>query len=380
MELSRELMGGSLLKLFHGFEDVRFHHNASLGYTAIIAVHSTVLGPSLGGCRRMPYRSLWEAFFDVSRLARGMTYKAALAGLPLGGGKCVMIPRKHSKRLRAQQFRDLGSVVASMGGIYISAEDVGTTVADIDEMATTTSSVCGNMPDHPHHGNPSPFTAEGVLYGMLGALRAQNGPTAVLANRSVYVEGLGKVGFALAELLHREGAVLYVSNRTDTEAERQALVEAKGRFGATVIELGEEGLPRIFPYVEIYAPCALGGTVAERRIYSYPFSLRLIAGCANNVLLDPKNDGERLLRRNILYAPDYAINNGGLRDVHHQLRHKQGGEVYDVNAVFRECRSNEQLLFEITSRALREQRCPHVIADTMAEEVLMQKQRVQHPV
>jgi leucine dehydrogenase len=380
MNIQQVAMGGSLTELFRGFEDVRIYDNPQLGFTAIIAVHSTVLGPSLGGCRRMQYSLLWDAYVDVSRLARGMTYKSALAGLALGGGKCVMIPWKKEKRLRRKQFLALGAFVDAMNGTYISAEDVGVNVLDINAMARNTRNVTGNMKEHPYHGDPSPYTAYGVLHGMLGTLRAKNGPDAVLAGRSVYVEGIGKVGFALAGLLHKEGARLYVSNRTETQIERDALTTAVSRFGATVVPLGKDGRPEVFPYVEIYAPCALGGVVSEERIATFPFSLEIIAGSANNVLLDASRDGDSLRLHGILYAPDYAINNGGIRDVYHQLRSQRDGIPYSAEAVFKECATNAQLLYWISVRALAEGKCPHQVADEMAEKRIAEKQCAYHSV
>ncbi len=373
MHTASPVLSGSLLDLFRGFEDVRIHDDPRLGFTAIVAVHSTTLGPALGGCRRMSYSSLWGASVDVSRLAAGMTSKAALAALPLGGGKCVMIPWKQGKRMRRAQFRALGTFIESMNGTYISAEDVGTTVADVHAMAESTRHVAGDMQGHPYHGDPSRFTAEGVLAGMLGAVRALDGQSALLENRSVYVEGIGKVGFALLDLLHKEGVQLFVSNRMETEAERAALAFAVSRFRATVVELDSSGRPKVFPYVEIYAPCALGGVVSDESIRTYPFTLKLIAGSANNALLDAARDGDMLRRREILYAPDYVINNGGLRDIYHQLCYKRDGVAYDPALVLEGCRGNEKLLYDITSRALTEGKCPHVVADEMAEAIIKEK-------
>ena len=366
---------GSFTKLFAGFQDVHIHENKALGFIGIIAVHDTTLGPALGGCRRQPYPSLWDAFVDVSRLARGMTYKAALSRLPLGGGKCLLIPTKHDKRLRKAQYQAMGRFIDSLAGTYISAEDVGTSVADVHEMGKMTPFVTGSMKDHPYDGNPSPFTALGVLHGMKGAMRALHG-TPSLAGRTMYVEGVGNVGMKLAELLHKEGAVLYVSNRTSTPSEQAALKSAEERFSATRVELNEHGQPRRFPHVDIYVPCALGGVVNEERIETYPSTLSLIAGSANNVLLDASRDGELLRKRKILYAPDYVINNGGLIDVHHQWQSKNHGVPYDPNEVSQGCTQNETVLYEICSRAIAEEVCPHRIADTMAEKVLKDKKTV----
>ncbi len=366
---------GSFTKLFAGFQDVHIHENRELGFIGVIAVHDTTLGPALGGCRREVYPSLWDAFVDVSRLARGMTYKAALSRLPLGGGKCLLIQTKHDKRLRKAQYRAMGAFINSLGGTYISAEDVGTSVLDVHEMGKMTPFVTGSMKDHPYDGNPSPFTALGVLHGIKGAMRALHGSSS-LSGRTMYIEGVGNVGMKLAELLHKEGAFLYVSNRTSTPSEQAALKSAEERFSATRVDLNEHGVPVRFPEVDIYVPCALGGVVNEDRILTYPSTLTLVAGSANNVLLDAPRDGELLRKRGILYAPDYVINNGGLIDVHHQWQSKHHGVTYNPKEVSEGCIGNENVLYEICARAIREGVCPHRIADMMAEKVLKDKKTI----
>ena len=372
---------GSLIQLFKGFRDVRIHDEPELGFTAIIAVHDTTLGPALGGCRRKAYDSLWEACVDVSRLARGMTYKAAMTdyyngGIPLGGGKAVMIPHKNSKRLRHAQFQAMGAFIDSLGGMYISAEDVGTNVADVHEMAKKTVHVTGEMVGHPYGGDPSPYTALGVLAGMEGAWRAVSG-SAELSGRAVYVEGIGKVGLPLMELLFARGAQLFVSNCSTTPTEREALEKARS-LGTQVVTLGTDGRPLEFPQVDIYAPCALGGSVHPSAIAGYPRRLRLIAGSANNVLLDPARDGALLRGKGITYAPDYVINNRGLWDVYHQVVHNRGDAPYREPDVRAGCLENEALLYEIVTRAQKDGACPHAIADRMAEEVINKKKIITH--
>lgn len=381
MQSAHFARSGSLSELFKGFRDVRIFDEHDLGFTAVIAVHDTTLGPALGGCRRKAYDSLWEACVDVSRLARGMTYKAAMTdyykgGIPLGGGKAVMIPRKTDKRLRHAQFQAMGEFIDTFGGTYVSAEDVGTSVADVHEMAKRTKHVTGEMVGHPYGGDPSPYTALGVLVGMQGAWHAVSGSND-LSGRTIYVEGIGKVGFALLELLCARGARLFVSNRMSTPAERLAIEKARS-LGARVVILGNDGRPIEFPSVEIYAPCALGGVVSPDAITAYPDTLRLIAGAANNVLLDPARDGTALLAKGITYAPDYVINNRGLWDVYHQVMHNKGGTPYSESDVLAGCAENEALLYEIVMRAQKEGTCPHVVADRMAEDVINKKKIITH--
>ncbi|OGZ04819.1 MAG: hypothetical protein A2845_05615 [Candidatus Lloydbacteria bacterium RIFCSPHIGHO2_01_FULL_49_22] len=377
-------VSGSLLSLFRGYEELHTWEDKGAGIIAIIAIHNTNLGPALGGCRRALYPAFQDAFVDVARLSRGMTYKAAMTdyyngGLPLGGGKSVMVPMRQDKRLRKQQFASMGRFVETLAGRYIIAEDVGTYVPDVHEMRKFTKHACGEMVGHPYGGDPSPLTALGVLAGMKGALRAAFGSNA-LEGRSVYVEGIGKVGFPLMQLLHKEGALLYVSNRSVTEREVEALLRAQDEYGAKVVRLTEDGKAERFPDVEIYAPCAMGGTVGQDLIAHFPPSLSIIAGSANNVLFDPAVDGASLLLRRIVYAPDYVINNRGLWDVYCQRLHEQGTLPYDLKYVEDGCLQNEALIEEIIHRSEGGlTRTPtNVVADRMAEAVFMKKEMITH--
>ena len=382
------LASASLLSLFRDYEEVHTWEDKDAGIIAIIAIHNTNLGPALGGCRRAVYPAFRDAFVDVARLSRGMTYKAAMTdyyngGLPLGGGKSVMIPIRQDKRLRKQQFASMGRFVETLEGRYIIAEDVGTYVSDVHEIRKFTKHACGEMVGHPYGGDPSPLTALGVLAGMKGALRATFGSN-VLEGRHVYVEGIGKVGFPLMQLLHKEGALLYVSNRSVTEREVEALLRAQDEYGAKVVRLTEDGKAERFPDVEIYAPCAMGGTVGQELIAQFPPSLSIIAGSANNVLLNPTVDGASLLERRIVYAPDYVINNRGLWDVYCQRLHEQGVREYDLKYVEDGCLENEALISEIIDASTSDYfDSPNgfptnVIAGRMAEAVFMKKDMMTH--
>ena len=290
----------SVLNLFKDHEGLYVFDDHEAQCTNIVAIHNINLGPALGGCRRKgDYIGRWDPFFDVARLSRGMTYKAALLGVPLGGGKSVMVPWKKAKRLRKAQFLSMGRLVKSLGGKYIISEDVGTSVSDIKTILDVTTHACGTLEDHPYKGDPSPITALGVYHSLRAALYFTTG-SRQLDGRSVYVEGIGKVGMPLAEMLAREGANLCVSNRSKEASEREALVRAQDEFHATVVTLNDNGEPEHFPSVDVYAPCALGGVVNAKRMATYPKRLRVIAGSANNIFLDPDQDGAELAAKGIV--------------------------------------------------------------------------------
>jgi leucine dehydrogenase len=290
----------------YGHESVLFCSDNEAGLRAIIAIHSTLLGPALGGTRMWHYASEAEALQDVLRLSRGMTYKAAVAGLNLGGGKAVIIgdpARDKSERL----FRAYGRFVETLGGRYITAEDVGTNVQDMSYIRMETSHVAGISEEAGGSGDPSPVTALGVLAGIKACLETVYG-TPDLEGRRVAIQGVGKVGYSLAELLHREGAKLVVC---DIDPERiEAAVDA---FGATVVDddyfFGLE--------VDVLAPCALGAVLNDETIPQ--IRAPIVAGAANNQLQDETRHGEALAEREILYAPDYVINAGGLINVYSEI-------------------------------------------------------------
>ncbi|HEY8552862.1 MAG TPA: Glu/Leu/Phe/Val dehydrogenase dimerization domain-containing protein [Thermaerobacter sp.] len=296
-----------------GHEQVVFCYDRTTGLKAIIAIHDTTLGPALGGCRMWPYASEEDALVDVLRLSRGMTYKHAAMGLNFGGGKSVIIgdPRRDKSEML---FRAFGQFVDSLGGRYITAEDVGTGTEDMAYIAMETRHVVG-LPGR--SGDPSPATAYGVFRGMKACLGEAFGDES-FQGRVVAIQGLGHVGAHLARLLHEAGARLVV---TDIDPERAQRVAAE--FGAQVVP------PDAIYDVEcdVFAPCALGAILNDETIPR--LRCRIVAGSANNQLAEPRH-GAELARRGILYAPDYVINGGGV--IHVADEYAPGG--YDRDRAF----------------------------------------------
>ena len=282
---------------FDHHEQVVFAHDAATGLKAIIAIHDTTLGPGMGGCRFWPYASDRDALTDVLRLSRGMTYKSALAGLPLGGGKAVVIG--DARRVKTPQLlQALGRAIDRLGGRYITAEDVGTSPDDMAHIATTTRFVAG-IDSHGISGDPSPYTARGVFLGIRAAVRHRLGAD-TLAGVHVAVQGLGHVGQALCEDLHAAGARLTV---TDIATERCHRLAA--RLGAQAV--APEAIYDVV--ADVFAPCALGAIINESTLPR--LKVAIIAGAANNQLAT--GDLALVLKSHgILYAPDYAINAGGI--------------------------------------------------------------------
>ena len=282
-----------------GYESVVQGSEPASGYRGMVAVHSTALGPAVGGTRYWSYASDDEALNDVLRLARGMTYKNALAGLPFGGGKSVILragDRPLAGSEREQLFRAHGRLIESLGGQYITAEDVGTSPADMETMLAETKHVAGLQASS---GDPSPWTARGVLRAMQAAARHRWGNDD-LAGKTVAIQGCGHVGYHLARELHQAGCKLLASDVN--AANLQHVVE----------ELNAKPIPTWQIHrapADIFAPCALGGILNEKTIPELPVAI--VAGAANNQLLAPA-DGDRLQNRGILYAPDYATNAGGV--------------------------------------------------------------------
>ena len=302
----------------HGHEQVVFCYEPSCGYKGIIAIHDTTLGPALGGTRFWNYASDDEAIIDALRLSEGMTYKASVAGLNLGGGKSVIIGDPKTTR-REAIFRAHGRFVESLGGRYITAEDVGTSVTDMDYVHMETSHVSG-LPGA--SGDPSPVTAFGTYRGMKAAAHTRYGSDS-LRDKTIAVQGLGNVGYYLCRHLASEKAKLIV---TDIDPERVRKVVDE--FGATAVAPDEiYGVQ-----ADIYAPCALGATINDTTIPQ--LRVEIVAGAANNVLAEPRH-GDVLHQKNILYAPDYVINAGGLINVYGELKGwnseqsmRKAGEIY----------------------------------------------------
>jgi leucine dehydrogenase len=333
-------------------QTVAFHHDPATGLKAIIAVHNTHLGAGLGGCRMFPYASDEQALRDVLRLSKGMTYKAALAGLPQGGGKSVIIGNPHTDKTPAL-MRAMGRFVDSLGGQYIAAEDSGTSVADIHEMHQVTAHV-GGLADAAAQaagrtGDPSPGTAYGTFVGLKAAVRHRLGRENV-AGLKVAIQGVGNVGFRLAEYLVKEGALIYV---TDTH---QPSLERAAALGATVVSP-----EAIFALdVDVFAPCAMGAILNDQSIPQ--LKAKVIAGAANNQLAESRH-GWRLLDRGILYAPDCVINAGGIIEIHHET------VGYDLAKATAHLDRIGETLWQIFERSAQTQRPTHEIADEMAEAV-----------
>lgn len=278
-----------------GHEEIVFRQDPSSGYRAIIALHSTALGPATGGTRLWPYSSTSDALVDALRLSRGMTYKNAVSGLALGGGKAVILAPPEPFD-REQLFLAHGRAVQSLGGRFITAEDVGTTPADFMVAARETEWVAGF---DGRGGDPSPWTARGVMAGMIAATKHRWGSPA-LEGRVVALQGCGNVGDALARQLSEAGATLVVTDRDAARAERLA-----DEIGATVVA------PEAIYDVEadIFSPCALGSILDDTTIAR--LRVDVIAGAANNQLAEDRH-AEALSARDIVYAPDFVINAGGV--------------------------------------------------------------------
>ena len=276
-------------------EKVLFVNNEKAGLKAIIAVHNTNLGPAIGGCRLWPYESYVAALFDVLRLSRGMSHKNAVAGLPHGGGKGVIIADPSQKT--EAMFEAFAEAVNNLGGDYITAEDVNTTCDDAMIMLRKTKHICG-LPMN--SGDPSPFTARGTWQGIKATAKVALGRDS-LEGVTIAVQGLGKVGYDLCRYLHADGAKLIVGNRSN----KAALEQAQEEFGATVVGTNEI----LSAECDILAPCALGAIINPTTLPT--LRCKAIAGAANNQILDEAT-GIALKQKGIFYAPDFVINGGGV--------------------------------------------------------------------
>lgn len=289
----------------YDYEQLIMCQDKESGLKAIIAIHDTTLGPALGGCRMWTYASEEQAIEDALRLARGMTYKNAAAGLNLGGGKTVIIGDPFKDK-NEEMFRALGRFIQGLNGRYITAEDVGTTVSDMDMIHEETNYVTGISPAFGSSGNPSPITAYGVYLGMKAAVKEAFGEES-LQGKKVAVQGLGNVAYTLCEYLHRDGAQLIV-----TDINQKAIDRVVENFGATAVSPED-----IYKQdVDVFAPCALGAIINDETIAQ--LKVKVIAGSANNQLQESRH-GQILHERGILYAPDYVINAGGVINVADEL-------------------------------------------------------------
>ncbi|HEX7338499.1 MAG TPA: Glu/Leu/Phe/Val dehydrogenase dimerization domain-containing protein [Rhodanobacteraceae bacterium] len=331
-----------------GHEQVVFCQNRDAGLKAIIAVHSTVLGPALGGLRMWPYKSEQDALNDVLRLSRAMTYKNAVAGLDMGGGQSVIIADPARDKSEAL-FRAFGRFVHSLGGRYITAEDVGTDVNDMEYVFRETDYVTGVHQVHGGSGNPSPFTAFGALQGLMATLNYKFGNEDV-GKYSFAVQGCGHVGSEFIKLLREQGAKVFVTDIDTAAAQR------------CVDELGCEAVPPDAIYdvdTDVFSPCALGGTINEQTIER--IKAKVICGPANNQLSSDAI-GDELTRRGVLYAPDYAVNAGGVMNVSLEI------DGYNRERAMRMMRTIYYNLGRVYEIADRDGIATWKAADRMAEE------------
>jgi leucine dehydrogenase len=334
----------------YDYGEVHFMRDAASGLRAIVAVHDTRLGPALGGCRFIHYDTEDAALVDALRLARGMTYKAALAGIPHGGGKSVLI-RPRTQFDRSALFRAFGRFVDALGGHYITAEDSGTGIEDMEVVRTVTKHVTGVKPEHGGSGDPSPFTALGVRRGIEACVKLATGKSS-LEGVHVAVQGIGHVGYHLCKELYALGATLTVADVDPLKAER-----AHREFGARIVPLDA-----IYAVdCDVFAPCALGSAINDETVPR--LRCKIVAGAANNQLAEPRH-GDDLMQRGILYAPDYAINAGGLINVAEEYTGYDAARATDrTMKIF-------ETIYEIAERAKRAMAPTYRIADTMVEERL----------
>ncbi len=330
---------------FDGHENVVFGHDEVTGLKCIIGIHNINRGPALGGSRFWNYDNEQDAITDVLRLSKGMTYKAAITGLDLGGGKSVIIG--DPKKIKTPDLmRAFGRVIDRLNGKYITAEDVGTTVADMDYIRESTPHVRGKSTGT---GNPSPVTAYGTFQGIKAAVKHQF-KTDELTDLRVSVQGVGNVGYYLCQYLHEAGAKLIV-----TDINPESIKRVVAEFGATPV-----GLEDIYSQdVDVYAPCALGATINDQTIDL--IKTKIVAGAANNQLKEERH-GQALKDIGILYAPDYVINAGGLINVASET------PDYDPKVVNAQVENIYNTLIEIFQRAETENRPTSYVADRMAEE------------
>jgi len=332
-----------------GHERILFAHDAKLGLHAIIALHSTALGPALGGTRFWNYATEDAALFDVLRLSRGMTLKNAAAGLKLGGGKAVIIG--DPKKLKSKEFfHTYGKFINSLGGDYYTAEDVNVGAQDVSQINESTKFVSGTPEIS---GDPSPFTARGVYMGMKAGVGVKFGSDS-LKNKTVAVQGIGSVGYGLCEFLHKEGARLKIY-----DINPESIQKAVQNFGATAVSADEI----LTTECDIFAPCALGAVLNTENVGQ--LKCQLIAGAANNVLLDAAT-GDALETLNILYLPDYIVNAGGVINCGMEI----ADGFYDVNIVNQKVDEIYDTTLKIISLAKEKGISTYQAADNYAEGIV----------
>jgi leucine dehydrogenase len=333
---------------FDGHEQIVFCNDEDTGLKAIIGIHNTVLGPALGGTRMWTYNSEWDALNDVLRLSRGMTFKSAITGLNLGGGKAVIIGDAKTQKNDAL-MRRFGEFVHSLSGRYITAEDVGMETRDMDIVREVTPHVTGISESLGGAGNPSPITAYGVFMGMKAAAKYQFG-SENLDGKKVLVQGVGHVGETLVKHITEEGGKVIINDINEARLE-----ELSKKYGANVV-LGNDiyGLD-----VDIYAPCALGATINDKTIGQ--IKAKVIAGAANNQLANEIKHGRLLKEKGIAYAPDFLINAGGIINVYAEL------EGYGKDEIIRKTENIYNTTLDIFNLSAKEDITTHRAALNIAQ-------------
>ena len=332
--------------LDHGFGELHFKVDVETGMKAIIAIHNTKLGPALGGCRFIEYPDTATAVEDAMRLARGMSYKSALANLPLGGGKSVIIKPSHPIDREAYMHR-FGQFVNDLGGRYVTALDSGTQLSDMDIMFQHTPHVASLSS---YNGDPSPSTATGVFRGIQAAVLFKTGKDN-LEGLHIAIQGLGHVGYMLARLLHESGARLTVADINPVIVER-----AVKEYGATAVSTDD--IHKVA--CDVFSPCALGAIINDTSLNQ--LQTGIIAGAANNQLAHTYH-GQKLHDKGILYAPDYVINAGGV--IFAARKYLNTSDAIVSSQIDR-----IRTLLDIFTRSKQDNRPTSEIADTMAQEIL----------
>jgi leucine dehydrogenase len=340
----------------YNHEQLLFCNDNETGLKAIIAIHNTVLGPSLGGTRMWNYASELEALHDVLRLSRGMTYKNSISGLNLGGGKAVIIGDSRSMKSEAL-FHRFGKFVNSLNGKYITAEDVGISPEDMSHVSMETKHVVG-LPGK--SGDPSPVTAHGTYMGMKACAKEQFG-TDSLTGKKIAVQGVGHVGEYLVASLSKENAEVYI-----TDIHEPTLKRVANRYNANVV-----GLDEVYDLdVDIYAPCALGATINDDTLMRLKCSI--IAGAANNQLKTEELHGNAVMEKGIIYAPDFAINAGGVINCY--------SEVHGLSSEWTMKKAEEiyATILDIVKRSKSENIPSYQIANKIAEERILTASKIKN--
>ena len=341
---------------FDNHEQIVFCNDKDTGLKAIIGIHNSVLGPALGGTRMWNYTNEWEALNDVLRLSRGMTYKSAITGLNLGGGKAVIIGDAKTQKT-PELMRKFGEFVHSLSGRYITAEDVGMETKDMDIVRDVTPYVSGISESRGGSGNPSPVTAYGVYMGMKAAAKYKFGSDN-LSGKKILVQGIGHVGETLVEYLANEGALVQI-----TDINENRLEEVSKKYSVAIYN----GNDLYSADVDIYAPCALGATINDDTIYR--INAKVIAGAANNQLANETVHGKILLERGITYAPDFLINAGGIINVYAEIAH------YDKAEAMRRTENIYNTTLEIFDFADKNNLTPQKAAMAIAENRIEQRKK-----